>query len=112
MAFLRNRPQARDRGAPPAKGLAGQCVRFHVRVAVEQGMDGTAEVAYPLTVDDSHPQDILFPTKPEVFQDDFFDMCRWDGMQIQPAVNRNFHRRILVPIRGIPGCIAVHLSPA
>ncbi len=58
----------------------------------QESVDGTAEVADSLAVDDPHFEDVLFLAGSQVVQHDRFHVARPESVEIQDAIDREFNR--------------------
>ena len=91
----------RDEGhSPPAPALIGHAVAENVLTPVQKGPDAPSQRPGALPVDDFQLQHPCRPALGEVGIEERRDVSGVEEVQVQPAVERQRNRRLLVIHRG------------
>ena len=77
-----------DGCAPAAEMFIGQMERCDLWVLFQNGVDGLAQLADALAVNDAYPQDSARPTLCQIVQHEVLHLARLERVQVQHPVNR------------------------
>jgi hypothetical protein len=83
--------QPHDRRAPATLGRTGEREALNARIARQKRVHRGAQGADPLAVDDPYARDAFFQTKPDVIRNQFAQIRRAEGMQVQFAFDLEFN---------------------
>jgi hypothetical protein len=80
-----------NRRAPTAEVFIGEVEGFHVGLFRQNRVNRAAQVADAFAVDDAHAQNAAPLTLGQVIRHEVLDLARLKRVQVQHAVNRQFH---------------------